>query len=47
MYTNDQILVGKSDKKELSILLKMANRHGLITGARVSLTLACQSFWPT
>ena len=33
MYFNSKILVGKSDKKELSILLDKANRHGLITGA--------------
>ena len=33
MYFNNKILVGKSDKKELSILLDKANRHGLITGA--------------
>ncbi len=33
MYFNNKILVAKSDKKELSILLDKANRHGLITGA--------------
>ena len=33
MYANDKILIGKNDKKELSILLDKANRHGLITGA--------------
>jgi len=33
MFLNDKILVGKSGEKELSILPKMANRHGLITGA--------------
>ena len=33
MYFNNKILVGKSDKKELSILLDKSNRHGLITGA--------------
>lgn len=33
MFLNDKILVGKSGDKELCILPKMANRHGLITGA--------------
>ena len=33
MYINNKILVGKNDKKEVSILLKMSNRHGIITGA--------------
>ena len=33
MYINNKVLVGKNDKKELSILLNKANRHGLITGA--------------
>ena len=33
MYINNKILVGKNDEKEVSILLKMANRHGIITGA--------------
>ena len=33
MYKNDKVLVGKSNEKELSILLNKANRHGLITGA--------------
>ena len=33
MYKNDKVLVGKSNDKELSILLNKANRHGLITGA--------------
>ena len=49
MYTNDKILVGKSDKQELSILLKMANRHGLITGASgsgktITLKVMAESF---
>ena len=49
MYTNNQILVGKSDDKELSILLNMANRHGLITGASgsgktVTLKVMAESF---
>ena len=33
MYLNDKVLIGKSNEKELSILLNKANRHGLITGA--------------
>ena len=33
MYLNNKILVGKSGDKELCILPRMANRHGLITGA--------------
>ena len=36
MYIDNKVLVGKSDKKELSILLDKANRHGLITGASAS-----------
>ncbi len=49
MYTNNQILVGKSGNKELSILLKMANRHGLITGASgsgktITLKVIAESF---
>ena len=33
MYINNKILIGKSEDKELAILLDKANRHGLITGA--------------
>lgn len=33
MYINNKILIGKSEDKELAILLNKANRHGLITGA--------------
>ena len=49
MYTNDKILVGKSEDKELNILLNMANRHGLITGASgsgktVTLKVMAESF---
>jgi len=49
MYTNDKILVGKSDQNESSILLKMANRHGLITGASgsgktITLKVMAESF---
>ena len=33
MYKNDKLLIGKSNDKELSILLNKANRHGFIFGA--------------
>jgi len=33
MYKNGKILIGKNEDKEVNILLNMANRHGLITGA--------------
>ena len=33
MYLDSKILMAKSNDKELFILPKMANRHGLITGA--------------
>jgi len=33
MYINNKILVGKNEKKEVYLLPKMTNRHGLITGA--------------
>ena len=49
MLKDNKILVGKSDDKELSILLKMANRHGLITGASgsgktITLKVMAESF---
>ena len=49
MYTNGKVLVGKSGEKELSILLNMANRHGLITGASgsgktITLKVMAESF---
>lgn len=49
MYFNNKVLVGKSDKKELSILLDKANRHGLITGASgsgktITLKVMAESF---
>lgn len=48
MYYNNKIFVGSSDK-ELSILLNMANRHGLITGASgtgktITLKVMAESF---
>ena len=33
MYLNDKILIAKNDSKEVYLVPKMANRHGLITGA--------------
>ena len=49
MYLNNKVLVGKSDDKELSILLNKANRHGLITGASgsgktITLKVMAESF---
>ena len=49
MYLNNKVLVGKNDKKELSILLNKANRHGLITGASgtgktITLKVMAESF---
>ena len=33
MFLNNKIVIGKNDDKELYIVPKMANRHGIITGA--------------
>ena len=49
MYFNNKVLVGKSEDKELSILLDKANRHGLITGASgsgktITLKVMAESF---
>ena len=49
MFINDKILVGKSEEKDLSILLSKANRHGLITGASgsgktITLKVLAESF---
>ena len=49
MYINNKIIVGKSEDKELSILLNKANRHGLITGASgsgktITLKVMAESF---
>ena len=49
MYLNNKVLVGKSDNKELGILLNKANRHGLITGASgsgktITLKVMAESF---
>lgn len=49
MYINNKILVGKNDTKEAYILPKMANRHGIISGASgsgktVTLKVLAESF---
>ena len=49
MYKDNKILIGKSENKELSILLDKANRHGLITGASgsgktITLKVMAESF---
>ena len=33
MYRNNKLVIGKNGDNELCILPKMANRHGIITGA--------------
>ena len=49
MYFNDKILIGKSGNEDIYLLPKMANRHGLITGATgtgktVTLKVLAESF---
>jgi hypothetical protein len=49
MYINNKILIGKNENFEANILLNMANRHGLITGASgsgktVTLKVLAESF---
>ena len=49
MYINEKILVGKGENHEAYLLPKMANRHGLITGASgsgktVTLKVLAESF---
>ena len=49
MYIDKKILIGKNDENEAFILPKMANRHGLITGASgsgktVTLKVMAESF---
>ena len=49
MYINDKILIGKNDNYEACLLPKMANRHGLITGASgsgktITLKVLAESF---
>ena len=49
MYINEKILVGKSATKEAYILPKMANRHGIISGASgsgktITLKVLAESF---
>ena len=33
MYTDNALLIAKADERDLYLLPKMANRHGLIAGA--------------
>ena len=49
MYINNKILVGKNENTEANLILKMANRHGLITGASgsgktITLKVLAESF---
>ena len=49
MYINEKILVGKNEQKEVCLIPKMANRHGLITGASgsgktITLKVMAESF---
>ena len=49
MYKNSKIIVGKNEEKEMYIIPKMSNRHGLITGASgtgktVTLKVLAESF---
>ena len=49
MYFNDKIIIGKSGNEDIYLLPKMANRHGLITGATgtgktVTLKVLAESF---
>lgn len=49
MYINNKILIGKNENYEANILLNMANRHGLITGASgsgktITLKVMAESF---
>lgn len=49
MYFNDKIMVAKNDEKEIYLIPKMANRHGIITGASgsgktVTLKVLAESF---
>lgn len=49
MYINNKLLIGKNDKFEACIIPKMANRHGMISGASgsgktVTLKVMAESF---
>ncbi len=49
MYRNEKLLIGKNKDKEVCIIPKMANRHGLITGASgsgktITLKVMAESF---
>ena len=49
MYKDKKLLIGKNDEKETCLILKMANRHGIITGASgsgktITLKVMAESF---
>ena len=49
MYINGKLLIGKNDNKEVYLIPRMANRHGLITGASgtgktITLKVMAESF---
>lgn len=49
MYINNKLLIGKNEDKEVYLIPKMANRHGLITGASgtgktITLKVMAESF---
>ena len=49
MYLNDKILIAKNNEKEIYLIPKMANRHGIITGASgsgktITLKVLAESF---
>ncbi len=49
MYINDKILIGKNENNSVYLLPKMANRHGIITGASgsgktITLKVLAESF---
>lgn len=49
MYINNKILIGKNETNEAYLLLEMANRHGIITGASgsgktITLKVLAESF---
>ena len=49
MFKDNKIIIGKSNEKEMAILLDKANRHGLITGASgsgktITLKVMAESF---
>lgn len=49
MFVNEKLLIGKNEEKEVNLIPKMANRHGLITGASgsgktITLKVMAESF---